>query len=87
VSEVLSTGRVAELVVRLDDVDAGLGALTEAGIDARVVDGRLLVELPPERAALVTRTLAERGLYVSELRVEEADLETVFLELTEGDTR
>ena len=87
VGEVLSGGRAAELVVRLNDVSAGLRALAEAGIDARALDDRLLVALPPDKSSLVTRTLAERGLYLSELRVEEADLETVFLELTEGDQR
>jgi hypothetical protein len=30
----------------------------------------------------VTRTLADRGLYLTELRPDEVDLETVFLELT-----
>ncbi len=84
VGDVLSSGRAAELVVRLDDVSAGLRALTEAGIDARAQDDRLLVALPPDQASLVTRTLADRGLYLSELRAEEADLETVFLELTGG---
>lgn len=85
VAEVLSGGRAAELTVRLDDLAAGLRALAEAGIDARVQDERLLVQLPPERASDVTRTLAERGLYLSELAVERVDLETVFLELTEGE--
>ena len=33
-------------------------------------------------AERVSRTLAERGLFVIELRPEEVDLETVFLELT-----
>jgi hypothetical protein len=42
------------------------------------------VELPPADAARVTRTLADRGLYLTELRADEADLETVFLELTSG---
>ena len=40
------------------------------------------VRLPPAEAAQVTRTLADRGLYLTELRADEADLETVFLELT-----
>jgi hypothetical protein len=42
------------------------------------------VGLPPSDAARVTRTLADRGLYLTELRPDEADLETVFLELTGG---
>jgi ABC-2 type transport system ATP-binding protein len=84
VHEVLSAGRAAGLVVRLDDVPAGLRILGEAGIEARVYDGVIKVGLPPEEAARVTRTLAGRGLYLTELRADEADLETVFLELTGG---
>jgi ABC-2 type transport system ATP-binding protein len=82
VQEVLSAGRAAGLLVRLDDVPAGLRILGEAGIEARVDDGVIKVGLPPEEAARVTRTLADRGLYLTELRADEADLETVFLELT-----
>jgi ABC-type multidrug transport system ATPase subunit len=84
VQEVLSAGRAAGLLVRLDDVPAGLQILGEAGIEARVDDGVIKVGLPPAEAARVTRTLADRGLYLTELRADEADLETVFLELTGG---
>ena len=70
--------------MRLDDVAEGLRILGEAGIDARVDDGLIRVELPPADAARVTRTLADRGLYLTELRADEADLETVFLELNGG---
>jgi uncharacterized protein YcgL (UPF0745 family) len=38
--------------------------------------------MPPADAAQVTRALADQGLYLTELRPDEADLETVFLELT-----
>jgi ABC-2 type transport system ATP-binding protein len=82
VHEVLTAGRAAGLVVRIDDVAAGLGALTAAGIPATQDDGAIRVALAPADAARVTRTLADRGLYLSELRPDEADLETVFLELT-----
>ena len=84
VHEVLTAGRATGLLVRLDDLDAGMRALADAGIEASSEDGRIRVGLPPEEAARVTRTLAERGLYLSELRPDEADLETVFLELTGG---
>ena len=84
VREVLSAGHAAGLLVRLDDVAAGLRTVGEAGIDARAHDGFIRVGLPPADAALVTRTLADRGLYLTELRPDEADLETVFLELTGG---
>ena len=42
----------------------------------------LRVAVAPTEGERVSRTLAERGLYVTELRREEVDLETVFLELT-----
>jgi ABC-2 type transport system ATP-binding protein len=82
VHEVLTAGHAAGLVVRLDDMTGGLAALGEAGIPAARDDGVIRVSVPPEDAARVTRTLADRGLYLSELRPDEADLETVFLELT-----
>jgi ABC-2 type transport system ATP-binding protein len=84
VREVLTAGHATGLLVLLDDVPAGLRILGEAGIDARADDGFIRVGLPPADAALVTRTLADRGLYLTELRPDEADLETVFLELTGG---
>jgi ABC-2 type transport system ATP-binding protein len=84
VHEVLSAGRATGLLVRLDDVPAGLRILGDAGIEARLDDGAIKVRLPPAEAARVTRTLADRGLYLTELRADEADLETVFLELTGG---
>jgi hypothetical protein len=36
----------------------------------------------PGESEKVSRTLAEAGLYVTDLRPDEQDLETVFLELT-----
>jgi len=84
VQEVLTVGHAAGLLVRVDDVPEGLRILGEAGIDATANDGVIRVGLPPAEAARVTRTLADRGLYLTELRADEADLETVFLELTSG---
>ncbi len=42
----------------------------------------LRVGRPPDQAERISRTLAEAGLYVTELRPDTVDLETVFLELT-----
>jgi ABC-2 type transport system ATP-binding protein len=84
VGEVLRAGRAEGLLVRVDDPAAGLRALAEAGIAAASDDGILRVELPAAGAATVTKALADRGVYLSELRPDEADLETVFLELTRG---
>ena len=82
VQEVLASGRASGLVVKLADLDAGGRALADAGIPA-VRDGDVLkVDLTPAEAERITRVLAARDLFVSELRPDEVDLETVFLELT-----
>jgi len=84
VGDVLRAGRSEGLLVRVDDLATGQRALADAGIVAAVDDGLLRAELPSAGAAAVTKALADRGLYLSELRPDEADLETVFLELTRG---
>jgi ABC-2 type transport system ATP-binding protein len=82
VAHVLTNGHGARLLVRLKDLERGRAVLAAAGIQA-APDGEVLrVALPPEEAATVTKALAAEGLYLTELRADEADLETVFLELT-----
>ena len=61
--------------------------LARAGIVASAYDPAtdlLYVDVPPDAGARVTEVLAREGIFLSELRTEEVDLETVFLELTEG---
>ena len=82
VNDVLSAGRARGLVVRVEPLEDALRALTDAGMAVSADGSALRVDLPPRDAPRVTRALAERGLYLSELRAEEVDLETVFLELT-----
>jgi ABC-2 type transport system ATP-binding protein len=82
VREVLARGGAEGLIVKVDDLPAAARALAETGIDTTVGEDELHVRLPAEEASRVTRVLAERGLYLSELRADEVDLETVFLELT-----
>ncbi|MBA3727895.1 MAG: ABC transporter ATP-binding protein [Actinobacteria bacterium] len=82
VSDVLSKGAVAGLTVRLEDAAAGVEALGEAGIEASLDADVIRVRTPPSDAARVTKALADRGLYLSELRPEQVTLESVFLELT-----
>jgi ABC-2 type transport system ATP-binding protein len=82
VSDVLAAGPDATIVARVDDQGRGLTVLRSAGFDASCADGLLRVRVSHGDAALVTRTLAEHGLYVSELRSEQ-NLESVFLDLTE----
>jgi ABC-2 type transport system ATP-binding protein len=85
VHEVLARGGTEGLVVRVDDLVAGARALADAGIDTVAGDGVLHVRLPAAEASHVTRALAGRGIYLSELRPDEVDLETVFLELTKDE--
>jgi ABC-2 type transport system ATP-binding protein len=82
VTDVLAHGRSSRLVVRVEPLDAALATLRAAQLPATVDGDHLLVELAPAEGARVTRVLADARIYVSELRPEEVDLETVFLELT-----
>jgi hypothetical protein len=45
-------------------------------------DNRLVVQAPLQRAVDISRTLAEHGIYLSELRPHENTLEEFFLEVT-----
>jgi ABC-2 type transport system ATP-binding protein len=82
VAQVLSSARGVGLLVRLEDLERGRAVLAAAGIQTAPNGEVLRVALPPEEAATVTKALAAEGLYLTELRADEADLETVFLELT-----
>jgi ABC-2 type transport system ATP-binding protein len=86
VHEVLASRGGEGMVARVEDPAAGERALRAAGM-AVVVDADVLrVTIPAADAARITRTLADAGIYLSELRPDEVDLETVFLELTQGDS-
>jgi len=50
----------------------------------KVVEDALVLSVDPAQAATINRRLVTVGVDVSELRVSEQSLETVFLELTEG---
>lgn len=52
--------------------------------DARVEEGRLVLDAPPALAPLLNRRLVEAGLDVSGLAREQVGLEERFLEITEG---
>ncbi|MDP9226134.1 MAG: ABC transporter ATP-binding protein [Actinomycetota bacterium] len=83
VEEVLHDRHEGGFSVKLPDLRRGLEVLQAAGIEAVFDHGFISVKLPPDRGASITETLAREGLFVSELRPLEADLETVFLELTQ----
>jgi ABC-2 type transport system ATP-binding protein len=85
VNEVLATdGTTARLRVGLggSQILPGLEILAAAGFLVRRDGTGLLVEGAPNPAD-ITRLLAEQGLYLSELYAETADLEDVFLSLTD----
>lgn len=84
----LASGRVDELVgastayrVGVPDPEAARRVLTDAGFE---VSEGMLVET--DRPADVTQALGAAGIWLSELTPVRRDLESVFLELTAGDT-
>ena len=82
VKEVLSQGHTAAMLVRVEDEEQAIATLNQAGIPVVRHDGYLRVEVPPAEGARVSEALARQGLFPSELRPDEVDLETVFMELT-----
>jgi ABC-2 type transport system ATP-binding protein len=84
VQDVLAKGRIAGLLVRVDDPSGAVEVLSRAGIESTRDGDVVRVRLPAGEAGRVTRALAERGIYLTELRPETVSLEAVFLELTGG---
>ncbi len=83
VHEVLTSGAAAKLHVIVPNPGRAAELLGAAGITSTPGDGGLAVDLPPEQASAVTKVLADGGIYLSELRPQVDDLESVFLRLTE----
>jgi ABC-2 type transport system ATP-binding protein len=82
VREVLAAGHETRLIVRVAELERAAAVLCAAGISAGVSGDVIRVALPASEGERVTRTLAAKRMYVTELRADEADLEQVFLELT-----
>jgi ABC-2 type transport system ATP-binding protein len=85
VQEVLASGSSGRVVVRVEEPDRAAEVLAAAGMASVLADGRLRVEVSPQDAARVTEVLAEARLYLSELRADDQNLESVFLRLTADD--
>ena len=83
VEDVLASGQAAKLLVVVDDAARAGELLTGEGISWSMNGEGLTVDLPRDHGARVTKTLAQGGLYLSELRASSDDLESVFLKLTE----
>jgi ABC-2 type transport system ATP-binding protein len=88
----LASGRVDDLIgasttyrVGVPDPTAAAALLSAAGHPARVEGTGLVVDTPASPAE-ITRTLVGGGIYLTELVAVRADLESVFLQLTEQAT-
>jgi ABC-2 type transport system ATP-binding protein len=94
VTEVLAQHASASVRVRVEsdlDMPVAAEALRAAGAQVQLATDHLMVA-GLDKPGLITRTLAARDLYVSELSPVTVDLESVFLELTgtaptEGENR
>lgn len=89
----LASGRVADLVagssaasvrVGVREPERAVQILRGAGIEATVDDGGTIHAHGVPDPAQITWLLGSNGLYVHELVAERVDLESVFLELTQG---
>lgn len=87
VSEMLSTGAAAQQIVTTDEAARAAQILSTAGLAVTATGNtnELLVAIDASRSGEITRVLAEQRLYVQGLRPQEASLESVFLELTDGE--
>lgn len=86
VSEVLSRGAGTTMLVTVDDQSRALAVLNAAGLVSERHNGELRVRVGSDQGSLISETLARHDIFPSELRAEEADLESVFLSLTEDAT-
>ena len=86
VSEVLERGRSSGVLVKVESSGEALRVLAQAGFQVSEEDGSLIVNIAPAHSEEITKTLASKGLFVSELRPREVSLEDVFLELTREDS-
>ena len=87
VAEVLALGHQAKLLVRVPDPGSRPRCSRTPGSSPARTTRRPTCSTstsPGDGGARVTEVLARDGIYLSELRTEAVDLETVFLELTEG---
>jgi ABC-2 type transport system ATP-binding protein len=87
VADVLAMGEPVQLLAKVPDAGVATAVLARAGIVASAYDPTtdlLYVDLPADQGARVNEVLAREGIFLSELRPREVDLETVFLKLTEG---
>jgi ABC-2 type transport system ATP-binding protein len=84
IAELLASEGVVRVRVGIDQVPVAIAALEQlapGGVETGGEATRIVVQLPPERAADVNRTLAQAGIYASGIEGG-SDLEALFLQLT-----
>jgi len=81
-----SAGAKDAVVVTIAARDQAISVLTQAGLAATPLPtaSELTVDIDAARSELITKTLADAGLYLSGLRTEKTSLEDAFLNLTGG---
>jgi hypothetical protein len=82
VAEVLANGHRAGLLVRLADLEAGRAVLHRGRYPGSASRRWLARRRAASTGRHRDRDAASQGLYLTELRPDEADLEAVLLELT-----
>jgi ABC-2 type transport system ATP-binding protein len=84
--ELLSRGN--QLQIRVDKMEQATAILS--GLpwvkSVKKEGDYLMIDVPPDRGANVNQALAEKGIFVSELINRTTSLETVFLQLTGGES-
>jgi ABC-2 type transport system ATP-binding protein len=81
VDDVLHHG-TGRLIVGAPDLAAAAAILERQGLATTIDQGLLVLTTTVPDPGHITRVLADGGVFLTELRREEADLESVFLELT-----
>ncbi len=81
-----SSGAKDALIVTIAERERAMNVLRDAGLSAspRPDAFQLSVDIDESQAQVVTKTLADAGLYLSGLRMETTSLEDAFLHLTGG---
>ncbi len=79
-----ASARASSVLLRTTDDESAISVLQAMPgvVSVRREDGRLIAERPQDQAAAISRALAERQIWPSELRPQENNLEDFFIEIT-----
>jgi ABC-2 type transport system ATP-binding protein len=86
---VSASARIPSVALRTTDDDGAIAALrampSVGGV--RHEDGRIVVEAPLDQTSTISRILAEKQIWLTELRAQENNLEDFFMEITGEEPR